>query len=140
MVLKRNLKKMVKQKYGNGKWIGLTLGVCPGCISPFHLIPFCFVGGVLLTSVLWALGIWQLAAIMWSLYAIFALANTIISIVSNGFSIHKFIMPFLFLILHMSYGIGTVLGIFKMPFKRKTYLKCDEIDCLKECLKKKYHR
>ena len=27
-----NFKKMVKQKYGNGYWIGLTLGVCPGCI------------------------------------------------------------------------------------------------------------
>ena len=33
---------MLSQKYGNGYWIGLTLGVCPGCLSYFHFIPFVF--------------------------------------------------------------------------------------------------
>ena len=36
------LPKMLKQKYSNGYWIGLTLGICPGCISIYHLVPLCF--------------------------------------------------------------------------------------------------
>lgn len=32
---------MLKQKYGNGHWIGLTLGVCPGC---FFYSSFCSFG------------------------------------------------------------------------------------------------
>ena len=33
---------MLKQKYGNGHWIGLTLGVCPGCFSIHHFVPLAF--------------------------------------------------------------------------------------------------
>ncbi len=38
--------KMLKQKYANGYWIGLTLKICPKCISLYHLIPFLFVSAV----------------------------------------------------------------------------------------------
>ena len=34
---------MLGQKYGNGKWIGLTLSVCRGCLSYFHFAPFLFI-------------------------------------------------------------------------------------------------
>ena len=37
--VRSSLRKMVKQKYGNGKWVGLTLGVCPGCLSLYHFVP-----------------------------------------------------------------------------------------------------
>lgn len=123
-----NLRKMIRQKYGNGKWIGLTLGVCPGCISVFHLIPFCFLGGIVLTSVLAALGWWQLGALMWALYGLFALVNTVISIVQDGFLLPKLLMPFLFLILHVSYGVGTLVGLVKMPFSAKKLRNCKEIE------------
>lgn len=114
-----SLKKMIKQKYGNGYWIGLTLGVCPGCISLFHLIPFCFIGGILLTTLMAILGIWQLAALMWSLYAIFALANTVLASVSKGVNLYRLVMPLLFLVLHVAYGVGTTVGLLKMPFVSK---------------------
>lgn len=32
-----SLPKMLKQKYGNGYWIGKTSKVCPGCLSIYHL-------------------------------------------------------------------------------------------------------
>ena len=129
-----NLKKMIKQKYGNGKWIGLTLGVCPKCISIFHLIPFCFIGGILLTSVLAGFGFWLLSAVMWGAYLLFALTNTIISIKNDGFLIHKLLMPFLFLLLHVSYGIGTLVGLIQMPFKRKKLKSSFEIDQVRQVL------
>lgn len=32
----------LKQKYSNGKWCGLTFGVCPKCLKIFHFIPAAF--------------------------------------------------------------------------------------------------
>ena len=108
-----DFKRMVKQKYGNGYWIGLTLKVCPGCISLYHLVPFSFVVAIVLTTILSLLGVWQLSALMWGLYGLFAITNTILSGIQNGFYLQHLIMPVLFLILHVSYGIGTSVGIIK---------------------------
>lgn len=108
-----NFKKMVKQKYSNGYWIGYTLKICPGCISIYHLIPFLFVISIILTSLLAIIGYWKLSALMWILYAVFAFINTSISIISKGFYIQSILMPVLFLILHLSYGMGTLFGLMK---------------------------
>ena len=106
-----DFKRMVKQKYGNGYWIGLTLKVCPGCISLYHLVPFAFVLAIIATSVLTIVGVWQMAVLMWGLYGTFAIINTVLSIVCNGFYPQSILMPFMFLILHTSYGVGTLKGI-----------------------------
>lgn len=106
-----DFKRMIKQKYGNGYWIGLTLKVCPGCISLYHLVPFAFVVAIVLTTLLSLFGVWQLSALMWGLYGLFAITNTILSGIQNGFYLQHLIMPVLFLILHVSYGIGTGIGI-----------------------------
>lgn len=108
-----DFKRMIKQKYGNGYWIGLTLKACPGCISIYHLVPFVFIVAIVFTSLVSLIGIWQLSMLMWGLYGIFAITNTIISGVQKGFYLQHLIMPILFLILHVSYGIGTFVGIAK---------------------------
>ena len=112
--------KMIRQKYGNGYWIGLTLGVCPGCISPYHLVPFLFTGAILVTGLLAVLGSVFCAAALWSLYLIFVAAGTICTITQQGFDPLFLLMPVLFLILHVSYGIGTLAGLIQMPRWRKT--------------------
>ena len=84
---RNDFKKMVKQKYGNGYWIGKTLKIYPGCISIYHLVPCAFVLAILITSILNVCGIWQLGALMWSMYAVFAVINTIISGAKNKFYI-----------------------------------------------------
>ena len=106
-----DFKKMVKQKFGNGYWIGLTLKVCPGCISLYHLVPFAFVIAIIVTSVLAVFGIWHMTALMWLLYGLFAVFNSAIAVVQNNFYVCSMLMPFLFLILHISYGVGTINGI-----------------------------
>ena len=119
-----SLKKMIKQKYGNGKWIALTLGVCPGCISLFHLVPFCFLISIIVSALLATVGFWQIAALIGTLYFAFALANTVISIATEGFSLYKLIMPLIFFVLHIAYGIGSLVGIFQMPFLSNKLKKC----------------
>lgn len=135
-----SLKRMIKQKYGNGKWMGLTLGVCPGCVSVYHLVPFAFLMAIILTSVLIPFGIWHLSAAMWAMYGIFAIGNTIISCVNNGFRLPKLLMPLLFLTFHLSYGIGTLVGIIQMPFRRKKLKKCDNVERIKFVVQEKIEK
>ncbi len=112
---RKSLKKMLVQKYKNGLWIGLTLGVCPGCISYYHLIPYVFVVGILLTSLLWIFGYYLFAAVLWGMYGIFVIIGTMTSIRKDGFCIWSLLMPIVFLMLHVSYGIGTLIGIGGIP-------------------------
>ncbi len=114
-----SLVKMLRQKYGNGYWVGLTMGVCPGCISLFNLIPFAFLVGIIVTTVLALCGIWQLAAALWIAYGIFILMGTISYIASGKANVFLFLFPFLLLMQHLAYGAGTLVGLVKMPFWRK---------------------
>lgn len=123
-----SLKRMIKQKYGNGYWIGLTLGVCPGCISVFHLVPLAFVLAIIVTTVLVMLGYGLLAALMWCAYGLFVLAGTVACIINGKANRFVPLMPLLFLVLHVSYGAGTLVGLVKMPFQRKKLGVCKEIE------------
>lgn len=116
---RNNLKRMIKQKYGNGYWIGVTLGICPRCISVYHLVPLTFVLGVLLTTVLAFFRIWQLGALMWGGYLLFALVSMLITIIKGNGNRWTWCMPFLFLILHVVYGIGTLIGICRSVYSEK---------------------
>lgn len=115
---RNSFSRMLKQKYGNGYWIGITLKVCPKCISLYHLVPALFVLAIVFTTILIPLGAWQLSAFMWILYLFFAVLNTIISANNSGFYIQSLIMPFMFLILHIAYGIGTIKGLLCKVKKR----------------------
>lgn len=118
-----DFKKMVKQKYENGYWIGLTLGICPGCISLFHLVPLGFVLGIVFTTVLAMFSFWQLAAIMWTAYLVFVLTGTVCTIPNKKANRWTLLMPLLFLIMHVSYGLGSLVGIIKIPFCRRNLCK-----------------
>lgn len=115
---RNGLRKMIRQKYGNGYWVGLTAGVCPACISLFHFVPLCFVLAIICTTVLAGWNLWQFAAVLWGLYALFAVANTVLSAINDGPTRYTALMPFIFLILHISYGAGTLFALFALPFWR----------------------
>ncbi|MBQ1412806.1 MAG: glycosyltransferase family 2 protein [Clostridia bacterium] len=133
---RNSLKKMIKQKYGNGYWIGLTLGVSPHCISVYHFIPFLFIMGIILTTVMAMLGvIWPLIA-MWGLYLLFGVVSVFHSIKEHGFNVFYLMMPFHFFILHISYGVGTLFGLIQMPFRRNALKKCDTIQIVKDYVTK----
>ena len=113
---RRNLKLMLRQKFLNGYWIGKTMGINPNCFSLFHFVPFCFVMAIIITAVLAAFGIWQTAALLWGVYTLFVVVNSVIEIIKNEFSLTNFALPVLFFLLHFCYGIGTVKGLIEMPF------------------------
>ena len=111
-----SLKRMIKQKFGNGYWIGQTVKVCPRCLSLYHFVPLAFVLAIIVTSVIAVLGFPWLSLIMWGLYGLFAFVSMIIAMINDGFSFAMLLMPAIFPVLHVSYGIGTLCGL--LNFKR----------------------
>lgn len=120
------LPKMLKQKFQNGYWIGLTAFVCPGCLSLFHFVPFAFVLAILLTTILAVFWSAIPAALLWSAYGLVNIAMSLLTIVSAVSAARKekkktgltmLALPVLFLLLHISYGIGTLLGVLSFPLK-----------------------
>lgn len=116
---RNSLKKMLKQKYLNGYWIGLTMGVNPKCFSIYHFIPLMFILAIIFTTILMIKGYSILSIAMWSMYIICNLFMSFISIKNEKFNIYNLMLPILFLLLHLSYGCGTLLGLIKMPFWKK---------------------
>lgn len=134
-MIRPDLAKMCRQKYGNGYWVGLTAGVCPGCLSLYHFVPFAFVLGILFTTVVAMFGHPLLAVLMWGLYWLLAIGMAIQAAVcapagnasnasgrhGGGRNIGYVLLPFLFFLLHVSYGAGTFVGLAKMPFWRRAH-------------------
>lgn len=116
---RNTLKGMIKQKYGNGKWIGITMFYSPKCFSLYHFVPLFFVL-FLIVSLILLIKTSIFIIILGILYGLFNLLNLIIIIINNGFSFYYLLLPFIFFILHLSYGIGTLYGLLKGPlYKRK---------------------
>ena len=122
------LKRMLRQKYGNGKWIGITsAGLTPKIFSLYHFVPFAFVLAALACLVLFALaflpqlpywlGIPFVAGVL--LYLLLDLALTLKSCKDYKEWRALFVLPFLFPLLHFSYGFGTLAGFFCFKTIRK---------------------
>ena len=105
---------MMKQKYGNGDWVARTIGVCPGCLSIYHFVPFAFVIAIIVTSVLAALKKPFLAIAMWITYWCGAIGMAILAVKNEAKHICQLLLPGIFFLLHLSYGVGSVVGMGKM--------------------------
>ena len=116
--------KMIKQKTGNGFWIGRTLGFVPGCISIYHLVPLAFLLAIVASTVLAVLGLtWSLQLLV-SLYLSVAVLMAVYSVFKLQYAGERvpaaaFALPLIFFCLHVCYGAGTFLGILSIPFGRK---------------------
>lgn len=114
--IRSNLLKMLKQKFGNGYWVALTLGVCPGCISVFHFAPLALVGALILSLIFALFGISILLEALAIIYLLFDLAITVGAFISEKRHPHFLLLPLIFPLLHLAYGAGSLLGLLKMPF------------------------
>lgn len=116
---RNNLKDMIRQKYSNGRWIGLTLSECPGCLSYFHFAPFAFLVSLVFLSILAFLGFPILLYIILIIYGMFDLVNTVGCLTMKNVQFQFIFLPLIFPILHISYGVGTLVGLIQIPFWQK---------------------
>ena len=125
--------KMLKQKFMNGYWIGLTLGISPKCFSIYHFAPLIFVLTIICGVGLSLFGNVIPILALSVIYLSFNMLNTIVSISRRRFEFSYLLLPILFFLLHVYYGVGTLKGIIIMPFwKRNNENKqCLEINNIK---------
>lgn len=116
---RNNLKDMIRQKYSNGRWIGLTLSECPGCLSYFHFAPFAFVMMIILCSIIAALGFPILLYTLLIVYGMFDIVNAVGCFTMKNLQPQFALLPIIFPILHVSYGIGTIVGLIQIPLWQK---------------------
>lgn len=110
------LLRMIKQKYLNGFWIGKTVWTCPLCFSLYHFVPLAFVLSLICAFALSFITSIPLLFLV-SLYGLFDLFNTLVAVVKNRM-LQMIILFLIFPALHISYGVGTLLGLFSFPKQR----------------------
>ena len=131
--IRPTLLSMMKQKFGNGEWIGLTMGVCYQCISTFHFVPFLFVlclfCSLLLLVSAFITGLVWMAYPFILVFGTYFLANIMMSVAAIATYPKKhplqIFLPAVFFLLHISYGTGTVVGLLKLPFWKHRLKKSD---------------
>ena len=117
--IRESLGKMLRQKYLNGFWIARTLKINPSCLSKFYFVPFLFVLGIIFTTILALLGKPELAIIMWGMYLLFGIVNTLLAMLQDKHRSMLFLaLPVIFLLLHVSYGLGTAHGLISLIYKK----------------------
>ena len=109
---RKTLRGQLRQKWGNGYWIGRTMRIQPRCFAPRHLIPAAFVLALVALSLLAFWCRWPLFALL-ALYGFcdcfFAIKEALVQ--PLGRLLCACVLPFLFPIVHIVYGAGTLLGL-----------------------------
>ncbi|MDO5746531.1 MAG: glycosyltransferase family 2 protein [Actinomycetaceae bacterium] len=112
-IIRPTLPSMLKQKYGNGYWIGRTLFIQPGCINSYHLAPLGFV--VLLASTgLLAISRHRKTLPLKTLCFLYGSSDLVLSLDALRKSPRTpaaLSLPVLFALMHIVYGVGTLRGI-----------------------------
>lgn len=106
------LRGQLKQKWGNGYWIGRTMHIQPHCFAPRHLIPAAFVLavlGCLLLLPVTLLPLLLLALVYGAADLLFALRGALCQ--QEGKLLGAVTLPFLFPAVHIVYGAGTLAGL-----------------------------
>ena len=114
------LKRMLKQKYSNGYWIGKVSHVYPKAFSIFHFVPLFFVLAIIF-SLLMIPFTKLFIALLSSLYLIFTLLIMLMTIINNKFNITLLFMPIILFLIHVYYGVGTLVGLIKGFSWKKEY-------------------
>lgn len=121
--IRSDLPKMIKQKYSNGYWIGLTAKTYPKCLSLFHFVPFVFVLALLVSTLFAVFGLGLFLILLTILYLLFDAFITFNACKSEKRCIQFALLPLIFPALHISYGIGTFVGILHPHIRKESLNK-----------------
>ncbi len=116
------LRGQLKQKWGNGYWIGRTMHIQPHCFAPRHLIPAAFVLallGCLLLSPVTPLPILLLALVYGAADLCFTLRGALTQ--QEGKLLGAVTLPFLFPAVHIVYGAATLAGLLAPGAKEQSH-------------------
>ena len=113
---RETFKALAKNNYGNGKWNILTVYYTKyfSSLSIRHFIPLAFVLSLLLPVLLMPLNVWIGALTLMSLCAYLTALGGVSLAIWKEKRLNFFYLLMSFLTLHLSYGWGSLMGIFKV--------------------------
>lgn len=106
-----SLKGLLRQKYLNGYWVGLTHAVCPLAFSVFYLVPLLFVSTLIVVLALIPIVVWPFYALTCA-YILVLLLTLFGTLQKEGFRWSLLSLPVIIFFLHINYGIGTAVGLY----------------------------
>jgi hypothetical protein len=111
---RRTLRAQLAQKWGNGRWVGLTMGVQPLAFAPRHFAPAAFVLALLGCTGVALAGFALPLIVLACAYGLCALgfAATAARRTPIAKSRTLICLPLFFLVVHLAYGAGTITGLF----------------------------
>lgn len=118
--VRSSLFKMLKQKYGNGYWVGRTLFVQPKCLEMYHFAPFAFVLGIVMLAMVGLFYSWIPFVACGAFYALLCILLSIRAIDQSEVRYAQMAaLPLVFFSIHAIYGTGTVVGLLRglLPLK-----------------------
>lgn len=107
-----NIKGIVDMAIKNGKWNVITSRLCPGTMGIRHFIPFIFLLSLIIMpilSVLFSIFKWLFVVEL----ALYFLLNLLFSIKATSEMKYTLLLFILFPVFHVSYGIGSLVGLIK---------------------------
>ena len=108
------LKKILRQKFLNGYWIGRTLYVNSSCVSWYYFVPLIFVLSFLLSVFLLCIGSQLLMMFLGISYGTVLLVSGCVAIKQNKYDIRFGLVSIICFFMHFFYGVGTIKGLLKL--------------------------
>lgn len=112
----------LRQKWGNGLWIGRTMALSPRCFSPRHFVPALFVLALFAGTAMALCGLTPPLILLLCAYGaadvFFTLREAAAAPVGRALCLTA--LPLLFPCVHVVYGVGTLLGMMTMYQIRRT--------------------
>ena len=114
-----SLRRMAKQKYGNGYWVGRTLFIQPKCLKAYHFAPFVFVLGILVLVGAGCAASWIPFLACGAAYLLICIVLAVRAAAQSPKRCAAFAaLPLVFFTIHATYGVGTCAGIVRGLFDK----------------------
>ena len=114
---RNTIKGIIDMALKNGAWNVVTMKLCPGSMGLRHFIPFLFVLSLIILPCLSYYFPLALKTLILELILYLSLAITFAYRLSNSFC-ENIIIIFLYPIFHISYGIGSIKGLYLCMTKK----------------------
>ena len=119
--VRENYKELAKNNFGNGKWNLLTIHYTKEIrsLSIRHFVPLIFVCSLIVPTIIGLFWWPTLCVSILSLLVYLLTLGTISAKLAIRKGLNFFYLLVSFIVLHVSYGWGSFVGILKMPFVGK---------------------
>lgn len=108
------LRKMLKQKFMNGYWIGKTMYINPACISLYYFVPMVFVLALLAAMICLLNSEYIIPILLIFTYGSVMLLNAWCAINQHDRDFKFSAIAIVCFLMHICYGVGTIRGLLRL--------------------------